>query len=171
MIDMTPEGLRIQIVDQDGEPMFSSGSARMFEKTENLLKEISKVALDMPNELSIRGHTDATRYSKGAKYTNWELSADRANASRRVMLEAGIPAERLNNVMGKADTEPLIADNPLDPRNRRITIILLKQDITSPLPPEEEDGGLVEDESESLPVAPKVPVNPYKKTPGTIEFP
>ena len=173
LIDMTPEGLRIQIVDQDGEPMFASGSAQMFQKTGALLRAITKVALDMPNALSIRGHTDAARYAKGAKYTNWELSADRANASRRVMLEADMPAERLNNVMGKADTELLITDNPLDPRNRRITIILLKQDITDPLPPDEEEEG-VQDSAPSesdIPALPKTPVNPYQKTPGNIEFP
>ena len=81
-------------------------------------------------EASVRGHTDATRYKKGATYTNWELSADRANASRTVITEAGMPAERINNVMGKADTEPFVLDNPLDPQNRRITLLLLKEDTS-----------------------------------------
>ncbi len=174
LIDVTPEGLRIQLVDQEGSSMFPPGSAHMYEKTRHLLQEISKIIMDMPNELSLRGHTDATRYAANAKYTNWELSSDRANASRRVMKEAGIPENRLNNVMGKADSEPLITDNPLDPRNRRITIILLNEDTTSPLPPKDdeiidenyEDGDLYEG---AAPI--NEPINPYKKTPGSIEFP
>ncbi|PCI56207.1 MAG: chemotaxis protein MotB [Alphaproteobacteria bacterium] len=173
LIDVTPEGLRIQIIDQDGESMFPPGSARMFEKTKRLLEKITEIVLDMPNELSIRGHTDATRYAKGAIYTNWELSADRANASRRVMLGAGIPVERLNNVMGKADTLPLIVDDPLDPRNRRITLILLNEVLTAP-PAPEEDGDLIEDDSdfiEQAPSLPAIPINPYQKTPGAVEFP
>lgn len=174
MIDITPEGLRIQMIDQDGESMFPPGSAAMFEKTKLLLKEITTAILDMPNELSIRGHTDAARYSKGAKYTNWELSSDRANASRRVMLESGITTERLNNVMGKADTDPLITDNPLDPRNRRITLILLKEDVTNPLYPEDDiEGEIFEDESEESEelIAPPAPVSPFQKTRGAVEFP
>ncbi len=171
LIDMTPEGLRIQIIDQDGEAMFPPGSSKMFEKTRMLLEQITGVVLDMPNELSIRGHTDATRYAEGATYTNWELSSDRANASRRVMLESGMPKERVNNVMGKADTVPLIVDDPLDSRNRRITLILLKEDITNPLPPDEEDedGGYIEEEEPyQLNSEPK---SPYRKTPGIVEFP
>lgn len=199
MIDMTPEGLRIQIVDQEGEPMFPIGSAKMFPKTEALLKQITSVVLDMPNELSVRGHTDSVKYSPGATYTNWELSADRANASRRVILEGGMPADRLNNVMGKADTEPLIAEDPTDARNRRITIILLKEELTNPLPPDEaeaaegegtegepgeaagDDGaalegeeGLEGKEGEDAPSGDRPPMKPigtFRKTPGQVEFP
>ena len=170
MIDETPEGLRIQIIDQDGASMFASGSANMFEKTKLLLQQITDIALDMPNEISVRGHTDGARYAPGAQYTNWELSSDRANASRRVMLERGMPVERMNNVMGKADTQPLITDNPLDARNRRITLILLKEDITNPLPYGEADGETLDEEVLEEEV-PAVPVNPYRRTPGAVEFP
>lgn len=172
IIDITPEGLRIQIIDQENESMFPSGSVNMFEKTKLLLTQIAEIILDMPNEISVRGHTDASSFAPGAKYTNWELSADRANASRRVLLEAGTPLERLNNVMGKADTEPLIVDNPLDSRNRRITLILLNEDITNPLPPEDDldDEALIEDESDA-PSLLQIPTNPYQKTPGAVEFP
>lgn len=175
LIDVTPEGLRIQIIDRDEEAMFPSGSANMFGKTELLLSEITDIILDMPNELSVRGHTDAVRYAEGATYTNWELSADRANASRRVILEAGLPLEQLNNVMGKAAREPLIADNPLDPRNRRITLILLKEELTKPFA-ENEYEGEIEEEAEAADeddpsILPDLPVNPYEKTPGTVEFP
>ncbi len=171
IIDITPEGLRIQIVDQENESMFPSGSAAMYEKTRQLLSEITNIILDLPNEISVRGHTDAASFSPGAKYTNWELSSDRANASRRVMLQAGAPQERINNVMGKADTEPLIIDNPLDPRNRRITLILLNQDITNPLPPEDSDDEEYLDDDIIDEPSFTLPQNPYQKTPGSVEFP
>lgn len=170
IIDITSEGLRIQIIDKEGQPMFPSGSAKMFDKMNLLLQQITEVTLDMPNEVSVRGHTDATRYKKGATYTNWELSADRANASRTVITDAGMPLDRINNVMGKADTEPFVTDNPLDPQNRRITLLLLKEDITNPLPPED-DGELIEgDDVEILPTN-DAPINPFRQTPGRIEFP
>ena len=173
LVDVTPEGLRIQIVDQENESMFPSSSTAMYKKTETLLREIAKIIISMPNELSVRGHTDAVRYPKGATYTNWELSADRANATRRVVLDAGFPAERLNNVMGKAEMEPLIAENPLDPRNRRLTLILLHEHITKqPDPTEEEDLQDIEDEEmmqeQGMGGA---PIGTFRKTPGAVEFP
>jgi chemotaxis protein MotB len=85
--------------------------------------------------VSVAGHTDSTPYADPTGYSNWELSADRANASRRVLTEAGVPAERITQVVGKADREPLITDNPADPRNRRITIILLRQASAVPAQP------------------------------------
>lgn len=131
LVDVTPEGLRIQIVDQEGEPMFPLGSARMFEKTEKLMGLVSRAVGKLPNHISIRGHTDSKPYSAGGNYSNWELSADRANASRRVLLNNGMKQERIGNVMGKADTEPLIEKFPTDARNRRITIILLRESLKS----------------------------------------
>ncbi len=169
-VTVTPEGLRIEIIDKEDEIMFPSGSANMFERTREILGHITDVILEMPNDLSIRGHTDGVRYTKGATYTNWELSADRANAVRRAVLDAGFPDERMSNVMGKADTEPLIEDNPLDPRNRRITLMMLNQVL-----PEAPDGGEVEeglvDGSETTDTGGYEPVNPYSKTPGVVEFP
>lgn len=128
-IDQTPEGLRIQIVDQEGEPMFPSGSAKMFDKTKNLLSLVSRVVRKLPNKLSIKGHTDAVPYRGGGNYTNWELSADRANASRRVLSENDIPDDRVFTVVGKAATESLLVDDPRNPQNRRISIILLRDSI------------------------------------------
>lgn len=174
LVDMTPEGLRIQIVDQDSDSMFPSGSAKMYDKTKELLKTITDIILPMPNEISIRGHTDASRYAPGATYTNWELSADRANASRRVMMEDGVTADRLNNVMGKADTEPLVPDNPLAPKNRRITILLLKQDLTDPLPADDSSDNVddVENDNADFSGASKMPpIGTFRKTPGKVEFP
>ncbi len=132
IVDITPDGLRIQIVDQEGESMFPIGSARMYEKTQKLIAKIADVVKKLPNEISLRGHTDGIPYGAGAEYTNWELSADRANASRRVLLEHGFPVDRINNVMGKADREHLLPDKPKDPRNRRITLVLLRDKIVNP---------------------------------------
>ncbi len=132
LIDMTPEGLRIQVVDAEGKPMFPSGSARMYEKTKKLMDQVGKAINALPNEISVRGHTDSIPYGSGGDYTNWELSTDRANASRRVLQETGIKAERLNNVVGKADTEHLLPKDPTNARNRRISILLLREEITDP---------------------------------------
>lgn len=172
LIDLTPEGLRIQIIDRDGEPMFPSGSAQMYQKTRDLLTAITGVITPLENEISVRGHTDAAPYGSGASYTNWELSADRANASRRVILDGKFPIERMNNVMGKADTELLISENPNDARNRRITIILLREELTNPEAYENlnsDDGDDTGDGSTEN--ADEVPVGTFRKTPGKVEFP
>lgn len=132
LIDLTREGLRIQILDQDGDPMFPSGSARMFEKTRNLMGQVTQIILGVDNDVSIRGHTDASPYGPGATYTNWNLSADRANASRAVIEQYGMPEERIYNVVGKAATDPFIGDDPFDARNRRISIILMREELTRP---------------------------------------
>lgn len=172
MIDMTPEGLRIQIIDRDGEPMFPSGSAQMYEKTRNLLKAITGVIGQLDNEVSVRGHTDSVPYSPNANYTNWELSSDRANASRRVMLEASFPSKRLNNVMGKADQELLIKEDPSDARNRRITIILLREELTNPDAYKNLGGSAGEGETDGEAQETfDVPVGTFRKTPGKVEFP
>ncbi|MDE1152490.1 MAG: flagellar motor protein MotB [Micavibrio sp.] len=132
MVDNTPEGLRIQIVDQEGKPMFEVGSAKPLPAAEKLFALVASVVKDMPNKISVRGHTDSRPYGKDASYTNWELSSDRANASRRVMLADGLDTSRIENVQGKADQELLLANDPTNARNRRISIILMKQSITAP---------------------------------------
>jgi len=131
IIDMTPEGLRIQIVDRKGRPMFQLGSATPMPETVRLLKLVARIILGMPNRISIRGHTDSKPYGRGAKYTNWELSADRANASRRILLSSKLETIRIENIMGKADGEHLDKENPYSDRNRRISIILLKESIVA----------------------------------------
>lgn len=163
LIDMTPEGMRIQIVDQEGKPMFQSGSAKPLPQTEKLLTMITSVIRDMPNKISLRGHTDSKPYTKYSGYTNWELSADRANASRRIMLDHELPANRIDNVQGKADREHLLPNEPESARNRRISIILLKQSITPGLP------------KKTPASAPKKPgpevQQPRKREEGVIYFP
>jgi chemotaxis protein MotB len=128
IIDRTPEGLRIQIVDQGRIAMFPLGSPAPFEHTRQLLALVAKVVQRMPNKIAVTGHTDATPYAAGGRpYDNWELSTDRANSSRRGLLDAGVPGARISRVVGKADQEPLFAQDPADPRNRRISIVLLRE--------------------------------------------
>lgn len=126
IVDMTPEGLRIQIVDQQGRSMFPSGSAQMYDETNKLIAKVSVIINKLPQKLSIRGHTDSIPYGQNATYDNWNLSADRANASRQSLMKAGVPANRISNVAGKADTEHLFPQDPANPQNRRISIILMR---------------------------------------------
>jgi chemotaxis protein MotB len=132
IIDRTPEGMRIQLVDQDRISMFSSGSAKMEDYTKKLLDLVAQVVAKMPNKISISGHTDSTPYQSDNGYSNWELSADRANASRRELLAAGLSPDRIANVVGKADTDPLLPDDTSSPRNRRISIVLLHEQQPQP---------------------------------------
>jgi len=127
MVDMTPEGLQIQIVDQDRASMFPSGSALPLEHTRRLLGLVARVVSRLPNDVTIAGHTDSIPFPAETRYGNWELSADRANASRRVLIEAGLSPDRIARVEGQADTDPLFADDPASPRNRRISITLLRE--------------------------------------------
>jgi chemotaxis protein MotB len=126
IIDRTPEGLRIQIVDQQKYAMFPTGSPNPNDQMRELMTLIAKAVKTLPNPISVTGHTDSLPYPKGAQYTNWELSSDRANASRRALIDGGLPPDRVKFVSGKADAEPLFKENPADPRNRRISIVLLR---------------------------------------------
>ena len=133
IVDRTPEGLRIQIVDQGKYSMFPLGSAAPMEHTRKLMNAVARIVQRLPNRISVTGHTDALQFQNNSRnYGNWELSADRANSSRRMLLEAGLPTERINRVIGKAEQEPLFADNPNDPRNRRISIVLLRDNQSPP---------------------------------------
>mgnify|MGYP003146640306 FL=1 len=126
-VDKTDEGLRIQLVDQQDSSMFPSGRADLFPDTSQLLSKIVEVISKLPQKIAINGHTDATPFITQNGYTNWELSADRALAARRAMLDAGLSPNRIARVVGKAETEPLVEDNPFSPQNRRLSIILLKE--------------------------------------------
>ncbi len=126
LINNTPEGLRIQISDQQGLAMFPSGSANMYRHTRKIMELVVKAIEKMPQKISISGHTDAIKFAAGDDYGNWELLADRANASRRAMHELGIPEERFAKVVGLAANDPLLPDDPTNPTNRRLTIVLLR---------------------------------------------
>ncbi len=124
IIDMTPEGLRIQIVDQDKTSMFKIGDYTPLPHTIKLLGLVARIVKKLPNKISVTGHTDAKPYRNRRNYTNWELSSDRSNAARRYLLKFGIKPGRIIYVTGKAATDPLIKDNPFSAQNRRISMIL-----------------------------------------------
>ncbi|WP_417743927.1 flagellar motor protein MotB [Salipiger sp.] len=120
--DRTENGLEIQIIDKGGESMFATGSARIQDRTRDLLRIIADAVVDLPNELTISGHTDSVPYTRSATYSNWELSADRANATRRVLMANGVSPERITRISGLADTDPLTPGSPDAPENRRISV-------------------------------------------------
>ena len=126
----TPEMpvLRVQIVDEQNRPMFALASAQLQPYAQDILREIAPVLNGMPNRISLAGHTDATPFAGGGKsYSNWELSADRANAARRVLIGGGLDEGRLIRVIGLSSAVLLEPDDPLNPNNRRISIILLNK--------------------------------------------
>ena len=130
MIDQTPDGLRIQIVDQDRISMFPGGSAQMYAPTRALMGQLAKALSKLPNRLSISGHTDSTPFASGGGRDNWDLSSERANATRRALIAGGIPESRIQDVVGRADRDLLVPDQPNSPRNRRISMILLRDGAT-----------------------------------------
>ena len=151
LLDITSEGLRIQIVDEYNRPMFASGSAQLQPYSRDILREIGKALNDMPNRISISGHTDALAYSGGAKgYSNWELSADRANTARRELIGGGLAETRMLRVVGLSSAVLFDAGNPLNPVNRRISIIVMNkktEEVAS------KDGGTLEVEAKPEPAA------------------
>jgi chemotaxis protein MotB len=131
LLDIMPEGLRIQIVDSQNRPMFAVGRARLEDYTVTILRELAPYLASVPNRISITGHTDATPYPGARDYSNWELSADRANAARRVLVSSGLPASKIGRIVGLADSAPIDRDHPLDPVNRRISIIVMTHEVAS----------------------------------------
>lgn len=127
-IDITPNGLQVQILDDRKRPMFDSGVDIPKEYAANLLREVGSVLANASNKISIAGHTDSSGYHASSQYTNWELSADRANAARRLLLVGGVDTNRIAQAVGMADTIPFDKENPYNPRNRRISIIVLNKE-------------------------------------------
>jgi len=125
LLDITPEGLRVQIVDKQNRPMFDIGSARLKPYTQAILAELAKYLNSVPNRLSLTGHTDATPYGGGSGRTNWDLSADRANAARRALEAAGLSTEKTARVVGLSSSVLFDKLDPRDPINRRISIIVM----------------------------------------------
>ncbi|MEO8170894.1 MAG: flagellar motor protein MotB [Oxalobacteraceae bacterium] len=128
LLDITSEGLRIQIVDEQNRPMFSSAKADLQPYTKVILHEIGAVLNQVPNKISLSGHTDAAPYSRGEKgYSNWELSADRANASRRELIAGGMEESKIVRIVGLASAVLFDKKEPLNPVNRRISIIVMNK--------------------------------------------
>ena len=142
-LQITPDGLQIQIVDDQKRPMFDSGSATVKPYMRDLLREIGVALMDVENKISLDGHTDRQSYSNAARgYSNWELSADRANATRRELMAAGMPEEKLARVVGMGSSLPLDPQNPTAPSNRRITLLVMTKEaeerlLGTPLTPPE----------------------------------
>jgi chemotaxis protein MotB len=129
LLDMTHDGLRIQIVDEHGRPMFASGSAVVEPTMRLLLREIGGLLGEVPNRLTLEGHTDAQPFSAGERgYSNWELSADRANASRRELIAGGLPDDGVLRVLGLAASNPIDRQDPGAPANRRISIVVMTRE-------------------------------------------
>lgn len=139
VLEETPEGLHVQLIDQDGRAMFPSGSPDPYAFTRRLLKRMAPVLGEMPNRIRIIGHSDATTIYRADGYTLWDLTAERALSVRRILSEAGVPPDQFVLVAGKADTEPLFPDDPFLAANRRISILLLT--ATPPLPPNHQLSG------------------------------
>lgn len=127
LIDITDEGLRIQIVDRSGRPMFDSGRAELKYYSQDILFELAKTLGSVDNKLSITGHTDSTPFSGRPGYTNWELSADRANTARRALVAGGVRGEQIARVVGLSDSVLFDQEDPTAPVNRRISIIVLNK--------------------------------------------
>jgi chemotaxis protein MotB len=164
-LDMTADGLRIQIVDEQSRPMFDSGSAVVKPYMRELLREIGSVLAEMPNRLTLEGHTDAQPFAGdrgGLGYGNWELSSDRANASRRELIAGSLPADRVLRVQGLASSVPFEREDPLAPSNRRISIIVMNRDAedrffnkpspeTAPAEPPPQEKAVVAQEAPTVP--------------------
>ncbi|WP_018876170.1 MULTISPECIES: flagellar motor protein MotB [unclassified Thioalkalivibrio] len=127
LLDITPEGLRIQIIDRENRPMFDSASARPLDHADAILRELAGLINQVPNRVSITGHTDARPLLR-PDYTNWELSADRANAARRALVAGGTESDQIARVVGLAASVPFNREDPEAAINRRITLIVLNQE-------------------------------------------
>ena len=126
-IEVTPEGLRIELLERDNSPLFRVGSATPIQPLKPLLEGLQQILGTLSNHITVEGHTDARQYSDRWNYSNWELSADRANSARRIMEAAGLQAGRIDRVVGHADRILLVPEDPLHSNNRRITLLVRRQ--------------------------------------------
>lgn len=178
LIDITTEGLRIQIVDEKNRPMFALARAELQPYTKVILHEIAKILNDIPNRISLSGHTDATPYSSGEKsYSNWELSSDRANASRRELVAGGMADNKMLRVVGLSSAVLFDSSDPYNPVNRRISIIVLNKKAEDSITQENKKVEVNDKESaqevvesavnaqqvKPAPVAPAAPVAPVAR--------
>jgi chemotaxis protein MotB len=126
-VTVTPEGLRIELMERDGAPFFRIGSAVLIHPLKPLLENLQHILVTLPNGITVEGHTDGRQYAFRKDYTNWELSTDRAQAARRVMEEGGLPYGRVDRVVGHADRMLRVSDDPLHASNRRISLLVRRQ--------------------------------------------
>ena len=133
-ITVTPEGLRIELIEGKNATFYQSGSAQLSESGQELLVLLAKELNTLPNQLLIEGHTDATPYAGGGTYSNWELSADRGNSARRLLQQNGVRGDQVTQVRGYADQLLRVKSNPTDPSNRRISILVKNSAEGAPPP-------------------------------------
>ena len=131
-ITITPEGLRIELLEDKNGTFYQSGSAQLSISGQELLGLLAAELKTLPNSLLIEGHTDAAPYSEDATYTNWELSADRANAARRLLQQDGVRGDQVTQIRGYSDQLLRVKNNPYDPSNRRISILVRNQEAIIP---------------------------------------
>jgi chemotaxis protein MotB len=131
-IELTPEGLRIELMERDNSLFFRVGSATVIEPMKTILEKVYAAIAPLPNAITVEGHTDSRQYSQWRNYSNWELSTDRANSARRVLEGAGMPPGRIDRVVGHADLALRIPDDPLDAGNRRISILIRRHGAPTP---------------------------------------
>ncbi len=171
LIQITPDGLSIQIVDEKNRPMFDRGSAVLKSYTTEILKVLAGFINTVPNHISISGHTDDAPYAGVQGYSNWELSTDRAGAARRALISGGMDPTKIARVIGLASTLPFNPDDPLDAANRRINIVVMTKDAEDRLHETEQpraaqqvdsfgDDESPQDNEESPPAESEATVNP-----------
>src|SRR5690606_9416244 len=128
LLDMTPDGLRVQIIDKQNRPMFDTGSATVQSYMRDILRQLGPVFNRLENTISIAGHTDSLQYASGEReYSNWELSADRANAARKELVAGGMEEPKIRRILGLSSSVSLIKENPAAAVNRRISIVVLNR--------------------------------------------
>ena len=191
-LEMVQDGLYIQIVDEQNRPMFDTGSPVVPPHLRSILRQIAVSLQAVDNRISISGHTDASPFGRGALgYSNWELSADRANATRRELMVAGTPEQKIARVVGMGPAQPLLPENPFDPRNRRIGILVLTQEAeermtraiegagpqapaptpAQPLAPDQPTPAPAAVPAAPAPSPPPAPAQRQGGTPGTVALP
>ena len=132
-VEVTPEGLRVQLLEKDESLFFEVGSAQVNASLTRVLAIVARVVGELPNDVMVEGHTDARQYSRDRRlYSNWELSADRANSARRLLDASGLRARQVVRVVGHADNDLLHPENALDPQNRRVSILVLRKPLATP---------------------------------------
>jgi len=163
VLDITKEGLRIQIIDQTKRPMFDPGGARLKYYTRDILLELGSFLSAVPNKIKLTGHTDAAKYADDDEFGNWELSSDRANAARRTLAEGGMPSDKVAEVVGLADTVLFDDKRPFDPVNRRIALIVLNKKSAAAI--RSNAGGAAQDSAEPKKIEPIRPSSqPFTKS-------
>lgn len=165
-ITITAEGLRIELIEDKNGTFYQSGSARLSDSGQQLLALLAHELKTLPNALLIEGHTDATPYSTDTSYSNWELSADRANSARRLLQQAGVRSDQVTQVRGYADQLLRVKNDPFDPSNRRISILVKNTEAVIPNLP----GSKVVDSSKDAPTpksAASPPVSPPNPHPAS----